>query len=145
MKHQTISSNNMRSSDSESFSLKNFYDGKFSSSAIMATFSNNIHHIHHQSQYFNQHHHHAYQLPLAKSNLAATSYASSYPYTQSYQNNPYFYPPLTPPHNQEDFDSKTDKNEGSLRKDSFRCASNESHNHSFGKLKSFCWARNRDQ
>ena len=133
MKQQCISSNNISSSESESFSLKNFYDGKFSSSAIMATFANNFHHMHHQSHYLNQHHHHSYQLPLTKSNQGATSYSSSYPYTQSYQYNPYFYQPLTPPHNHEDFYSKTDKNEESLRKDSFSSTSNESHNHSFGK------------
>lgn len=133
MKHQSISSNNISSSDSNSFSLKNFYDGKFSSSAIMATFANNFHHMHHQSQYINHPHHHSYQLPLTKNDQADTSYSSSYPYTQSYQFNPYFYQPLTPPHNQEDCYSKTVKNEENLRKDSFSSASNESHNHSIGK------------
>lgn len=99
LKHPNFTMNNYcHTSDIPSSSLRSFYNNQFSSSAIMASFTNN-HHIHHQQPHFEdrhqiQHHHFT-------NNYDASLYSSSYSYPIA-QYNPYTYQPLTPPPHQND-------------------------------------------
>ena len=87
-------------------SLKNFYNNQFSSSAIMASFTNNYHnHLQHHDQQQHQHQQQQQHLRHYFSNSYDPSSYSTYPHSHS-QFNPYVYQPLTPPPHQNDYNVK---------------------------------------
>ena len=129
IKYQNISPNNLSASDAERYSLRSFYESKFSSSAIMASFANNYHNHHYQQQQIGQHQqfqHHAL------SRNYDSFYPSSYPQSSHY--NPYSYQPLTPPSHQEDSRSYNEQVEDNSSNESVCFKTEKSQKCLYGKL-----------
>ena len=134
MKHQNNLPNNISDGYTESSSLKNLYDHKFSSSAVMASFANNFHDMYHNQHHgIEQHHQPVNQQHLNKNFITSLSYSSKYPYVNSSHYSPNSYQPLTPPPHQEDVSSYNHQIGENIRSEKSDFKFEKGHNFSLGE------------
>ena len=134
IKYQTTSPNNISDDYADNFALKSLYGRNFSSSAAMASFANNLHHMYHnQQQNYDQNNAAIDQQYQSYNHAAFSKYSVSYPYTHSSHHTSSSYQPLTPPPQQEDSCSYNHKFEEHLRKDHFGFEIQKAHNYLMGK------------